>query len=108
MTTPAELSKATDLAERANKLMARAGKSVSNGGAVLDNAEKSLDRFDAHMELVSQRTKSLDSQLATLGNIAEVLDATFPDGGSVPAAPVSAQPHESAALPQVKAGNGAA
>lgn len=79
MATPAAISKLTEHAGRANKLMAQTEIVATASGPILDNYEITLARYMANLSRVKQEEKDLAAVLQGMGNATEIIDGAFPD-----------------------------
>ena len=99
MTTPAEITKLTQMASRAKALMSKSSAVGDRATLVMDRYEKTLANFEANINRVSKEDAALAAALSEMGNAGPVLDSAFQD--EAPAAPVSAKPSETAHIPTV-------
>jgi hypothetical protein len=77
MATPAAISKLTEHATRAKRLMATTEVAAEVSGPILDNYEATLTRYMAHLARVKQEEKDLAAMMQGMGNATEIIDGAF-------------------------------
>lgn len=92
--TPVEITKLTDQAKRAKRLLERSATASEHARVVNDRYEGTLSTFEAHVDRVSKEDAALTSVLAAMGNAGPILEEAFQDGK------VSTHPEEVAHLPK--------
>ena len=102
--TPNEITKLTEQARRAKTLMQRSADSGEHAKIVMNNYEKTLTNFEENIDRVSKEGAALAAMMSAMGNGGPVLEQAFSNDGDSAArsaAPVSANPSETAHLHKV-------
>lgn len=110
--TPAEITKATEIANKVKSLLDKTSKANELAQPVIASYDKTLTAFIAHVTNLSKQDAALQAALAAMGNAQPALEAAFGDNedkgqaGSVsaPDKAISVNPAENAGLHAVKPG----